>query len=62
MTSAEHPLQLPPGTVRDFGILRPLGNGLVWDVVGHAILEQLNVAFGGYFPAIVLSKNTHRRT
>jgi len=48
MTSAEHPLQLPPGTVRDFGILRPLGNGLVWDVVDHAILEQLNVAFGGF--------------
>lgn len=44
---AEHPLQSTPGTVRDFGVSRPLGKRLVWDIGGHATLGQLNVAFGG---------------
>jgi len=50
---AEHPLQLTPGITLDFGVARPLGNGLVLGVVGHAILWQLNVAFG---PLSSLSK------
>lgn len=44
---AEHPLQLTTGTALKFGLFRPLGNRLVWDVIGHVVLGQLNVAFGG---------------
>ncbi|MEZ4683532.1 MAG: helix-turn-helix domain-containing protein [Caldilineaceae bacterium] len=39
-------IAVDPRTVRDFGVIRPLGNGLVWDVIGHAFLGQLNVVFG----------------
>jgi len=51
-------IAVDPGIERDFGVLRPLGNGLVRAVVGHALLRQLNVAFGDNYeptPFIQLS-------
>jgi len=45
ISPAEQPVQLPPGTERVFGVSRPLGNRLVWDIAGHAALGQLNAVF-----------------
>lgn len=44
--ATERPLQLASGNALGFGVARPLGNQLVWDVSHHAVLEQLNGTIG----------------